>query len=371
MSTNLTYEDVKKLMEQPTVAVRQELASKLALSIDSPQLTDQELALAHDIIRVLARDVEIQVRQSLAQNLRNAQRLPHDVAVKLANDIENVALPLLEHSDVLNDEDLIAVISAGSIAKQSAIACRVNVSENLSDALITQAAEEAVVLLMKNTGAQIAPHSFDKALNRFESSTAVHSAMVMRPTLPVTVAERLVTVVSDHLRNYLVMHHELSPEIASDMVLQSRERTVIHYAFGSQEEEVEKLVQQMYRNQRLSSSIILRALCTGDVVFFETAMSVMANVPLLNARKLIHDSGYLGLKSLWEKAGLSMGLMSIIRIALDVVHETEYNGSANDRERYRARVIERILTQSEHIDRLHFDYLMKKLGDVMQLSLAV
>jgi uncharacterized protein (DUF2336 family) len=368
MSSTLTQTDVAKLLAEPSAHVRSELAGKLATELDSPRLTESELKLAQDIVRLMAKDVEATVRQALSQSLRRASRLPHDVAIKLANDIESVALPILENSSVLTDEDLTAIVKSGATSKQEAIAGRANVSESVSAALIDSAGEKAVATLMSNASARIADTSMSKAVDRFAQSDAVKEKMIKRAALPVTVTERLVTMVSENLKDYLVSHHELSPAVAADLVLQSRERSVISMSGGSSEHELEKLVTQMYRNKRLTPSIVLRALCMGDIRFFETAMAVMANVPLLNARILIHDGGRLGLKSLYEKGGMPPRFLPAVRVAIDVVHDTPMDGGERDLERYRARVIERVLTQYEDFGSEDLDYLLDKLGDVLSAA---
>ena len=365
MASYLSKEDVEKLLVERSPTARAEVAGKLAHEIDSPQLSESEIALAHEIVRLMAKDVETSVRESLARNLRGAIRLPHDVAVQLANDVESVALPILQESAVLTDEDLVTIISKGSTEKQEAIAGRTSVSSSVSDAIITKAGEVAVTKLMSNEGAEIDDNSYDKAIKRFESSDHVKEAIVKRTVLPVTVAERLTTLVSDHLRDYLVAHHELSPTVAADIVLQTRERTIVEMASGSNAAEMEKLVSQMHSNGRLTPSIILRSLCMGDILFFESALAVRANIPLLNARILIHDGGQLGLKTLYERADMPPSMMPVIRAALEVVHETTMDGGEYDLERYRARVIERVLTQFENVGSDDFDYLLNKLGDIM------
>jgi len=365
MTSHLSQEDVARLIKEPSPHVRAEIAGKLAQEIDSPRLTESEFHLAQEIVRLMARDVEAMVRQSLAQSLRHAVKLPHDVAIKLARDVEGVALPILEHSTVLTDSDLIEIIKQGSDLKHEAIAGRANVSTQVSDAIIPTAGEKAVSVLMSNVTAQISEQSYSKAVDRFTSSDIVKEAMVKRAVLPVTIAERLTAIVSDRLRDYLVAHHDLSPAIASDLVLRGRERSVVGFTSGSNEQEIEKLVTQMYSNKRLTPSIILRALCMGEVGFFESALAIMANVPVLNARILAHDGGNLGLKTLYDKAGMPPGLLPVVRAALDVVHEVELDGGQDDIERYRARVIERVLTQFEDINSDDVDYLLSKLGDIM------
>jgi uncharacterized protein (DUF2336 family) len=366
MNSTLTQADVAKLLAEPSPQVRAELAGKLAHEIENPDLNASETALAQDIVRIMAKDVETSVRQALSQNLRNATRLPHDVALKLANDIESVALPILEHSKVLTDSDLVEIVRSGTAGKQDIIASREGISENVTEALVTSAGETAVAKLMENASAQINEASLSKAVDRFAESESVKEKMVRRAVLPVAVTERLVTMVAENMRSYLVTHHQVSPGIASDIVLQSRERTVVGLGTKSSAEELEKLVTQMHANQRLTPSIVMRALCMGDVSFFEMSVAVMAKVPVVNARILIHDAGKLGLKALYERTGMPPRFLPLIKVAMDVMRETELDGGDHDRERYRARVIERILTQYEDLGAEDIDYLLDKLGDILQ-----
>ena len=362
MASKLNQEDVAKLLAEPSPTVRAEVAGKLGSEIDNPALTAHELELAQDIVRAMARDVEVAVRASLSQSLRRAERLPHDVAVRLAQDVDAVSLPILAHSTVLTDDDLTAIVSAGSTSKQEIIAARPHVSEKVADSLISVAGEKVVATLMGNAGARINEGSLQKAVDRFSTSDTVKEKMVHRASLPPAITERLVDIVSNNLKNYLVQHHDMKPGMATDIVMQSRERAIIGMSSGTSEAELEKLVAQMYHNRRLTPSLVLRALCMGDIAFFESSIACMANVPVVNARILIHDGGRLGLKSIYDKAALPPRLLPAIRVAIDVIHETPLDGGDKDRERFRSRVIERILTQCDDLVPEDLDYLLDKLG---------
>ena len=128
MVSSLTQADVARLLTEPSASARAEVADKLAREIDSSLLTEAELQIAHDIIRAMAKDVELAVRRALSQSLRGAKHLPHDVALRLANDVEAVALPILANSPVVTDTDLLELIRHGSAQKQETIAGRAGVS---------------------------------------------------------------------------------------------------------------------------------------------------------------------------------------------------------------------------------------------------
>lgn len=365
MTSTLSPADVSRLLKEPSVEMRAELAVKVAQDIDSTRLTPDELAIAQDIARIMAHDVAQTVRQALAVSLRRAMHLPRDVALRLARDVEAVALPILEESPALGEADLIAILQHAEPVRQRAIAGRSDVSEPVADALITGGDESAVVVLMANKAAQIAEPSLLRAVDRFAASDAVKTGMVHRASLPVTVTERLVVMVSEQLRSYLLSHHVLPPAVAADLVLQSRERATIGLSLRASRQELETLIRQMQQHQRLTPSLILRSLCMGDLAFFETALAVRARVPAENAQVLVHDAGGNGLASLYRKAGLPEGLLPVFRVAVDAVNSTGLDGGERDFERYRARVITRVLSQCEDFSTDDLDYLVNKLGDVL------
>jgi uncharacterized protein (DUF2336 family) len=367
MTESLTKSDVARLLADPSPATRAELAAKVARNLDATELSDSERNLAQDIIRVMARDTVVRVRQALADNLKASPNLPHDVAVTLARDVEAVAIPVLSVSHVLTDADLVEIVRSGTDGKHVAIAVRPAVSAGVAEALAESASETAVAALVANEGAELGERSLGKVIDRFGASPAVQEPLVHRARLPITIAERLVAVVSETLKNYLISNHELPPGVAADLVLQSREKTTVTLLSGESDEgALERLVAHLSSNGRLTPSLLVRALCTGDVGFFEAAMAHLAKVPLTNVRLLIHDAGRLGLKSVYERAGMPAALLPACRIALDVLHETPYDGGDDDLERHRRRVIERILTQYEDLASEDLDYLLTKLGDFMR-----
>ncbi len=365
---SLSQKDVARLLQDPSSDNRAMMAGKIATSLER-ELTPAERQIALDIIGIMARDAVVMVREALADNLRHVSDVPHDVAMRLAKDVESVALPMLESSSAFSDADLLEIISSGSETKQTAIAQRDDVSETVSTAIVTQAGEKAVASLMANEGAHLNEKTFETAIERFKDSDAVKAPMVGRKKLPVTVAERLVSLVSDKLKDLLVQKHELPAGMAADLIMQSRERATVNlFNETSSDREIEKLVRQLHDNGRLTPSLILRAACVGDVGFFEWSLSTLADVTVTNARMLLHDAGPLGFKSVYEKSGMPRQLLSAFRVALEVARETHLDGEEGDRERYRRRMIERILTQYEDMAPEDLDYLIGKLGDAARAA---
>jgi hypothetical protein len=106
-------------------------------------------------------------------------------------------------------------------------------------------------------------------------------------------------------------------------------------------------------------------LCLGDIAFFEVAMAIKADVPVENAQTLIHDAGGKGLVSLYWKAGMPATLLPAIQAAVEVVHDTRFDGAPRDLERFRTRIITRVLTQVDSFEPSDAEYLVDKLGDIL------
>lgn len=362
----LTKEDVARLLADPSPAARADIAAKLGQQLTDAKLAESELMLAQDIVRHMAHDLAVQVRASLAVSVKKAKNLPHDVALRLARDVEQVSLPVLEYSKVLSEDDLVEIVKTQSPEKQEAIAKREDVSEKIATVLVDEGGEKVVSALLSNKAAKVTDAALEKAAIKYEASPQIQESLVKREHLPLAVAERLVSKVSDALKDHLMRHHELPGDVVADMIMQSREQATAGLLGATKKsDDIEQLVTQLKANGRLTPSLIIRGLCVGDVPFFEWSMAALAGIGINNARVLIHDAGKLGLKSLYDKTGLPQGMYAIIRVALEVVKEMRLDGGTHDRDRYRARVIERILTQYEDFSQDDLNYLLDKLDDLI------
>ena len=365
VSNVLSHSDVAELLSDPSVAKREETARKIAADFDRGSLSDAEKKLAEEIFRLMVKDAEVRVREALANNLKSNPLVPRDVAVSLAMDVNSVALPILESSEVLTDEDLLEIIGEHDPDKQTAIAGRPSVSETVSDAIVDTQNEAVVSRLVSNPGAEISDGSLGKVVDTLGERSAIQDAMVRRPRLPVTVSERLVTLVSKNMMAEIESKIDLAPSAMTDLVLQIRERAILSLSFESGKEELERLVTQLRKKKRLTPSILLRSLCVGDLAFFEAGIAELAGISARNARELIHDDGGLGLRALAEKAGIQRKYFPAIRAAVDVARETQYDGGEHDRERYARRMIERILTQygdlGVDLEADDLDFLLRKM----------
>ncbi len=358
--STLSSADVAKLLQDPNGENRALAATKVAATFDSEKLTENERVIAEQIFRHMLRDAEVRVRQALSESLKENPEVPHDVAAALAKDVDEVAMPVIESSLVLTDADLIEIVKSRGSDVQKTVAGRKNVSSEVADALVDEGSEDAVAVLVGNNSAQVSDATFGKVLDKFGDSEIVQVPMANREELPISVAERLVTLVSEQMKDHILTHHEVSPSMASDLLLESREKATVSLLDGN-ENSVQALVDQLHENGRLTPTLMLRALVMGDVTFFEVALAKRVNIPVMNAYKLVHDGGSMGLQKLFQAAKMPPQSLVIARSALDLADEM-LETAGDDRDMFKQLMIERVLTKVEdEIDTDNLDYLIGKL----------
>ena len=364
MADNLTKSDVARLLADPSPEARADMAAKVALEFRRGRLTGEERRIAEEIVRIMAQDAALRVRQALAEHLKESNSLPPDVARLLAADVEPVALPVLQYSTVLTDEDLLELVKGANSQRLTAIARRRTLSEPISDAVVHADDPEAITALVGNEGARIAEPALKTVLARHGGKPEVGETLARRSKLPISILEGLVSAASDHLRDVLITRHDLPEHLASTLVFQARERATVGLVSPqSPASEALELAAHLRKAGRLTPSIVLRALCLGDLTMVEAAFATLARIPVHNARLMIHDAGPLGFKSLYDHVGMPKSLFRAFRIALDVACDTPLDGGEHDQERRQRRMIERILTQFEDIGADNLDFLLSKLQE--------
>jgi uncharacterized protein (DUF2336 family) len=358
----LTDHDIRMLVKGATPDERALAAHKLCRTIDRAEMDDAQRALAADILRVMAADAAELVRRAMAVTLRNSPTLPSDVANRLARDVESVALPIISFSPVFSDHDLAEIIRLGGPVRQLAVAKRPKLSSRIGALLVEQGDEAVVATVCANDNARLSDLALQKALDRFAKSERVLAAVAYRSVLPLSVTERLIDMVGDQLRDHILTHHALSAERVLELIVGAKERATLDLVDQTgRTADPKGFAAHLHSVQRLTPSLLLRALAHGHMTFFEWGVAELAGVPHHRTWLMIHDAGTLGLKAICERAGLPPRLFPALRAGVDAFHDLEYDGGPGDRERFQEHMIQRFLTSSTTVSREDTDYLLERV----------
>ena len=339
--TILTTLDVQSLQTDPSPDSRAVIAEKVALAFANEPLTEAEREIAVSIFNILAKDAETLVRQRLAECVKSNPDLPRDVAVKLAFDIVEVATPILRHSLVLTDDDLIAVIGKCSAAHSVACAQRPYLSPSVTSALVATNDEAVITTFLGNKNAQVSEPTYHLLVDNFGHVPRIVDAMSLRAALPFGVVERLITLVTDSVRERMIGEYGVTPNYVNTLMLHSREHLLLEtYLEGAEADEIEDFVRALNRDGLLTPTLILRAHLMGELVFVWSALAKLAKIPVGNATRLLMSPGYTAADQLYDRCGLPAEFKQAFHGVLDLIQRYHYTGDRRERGPLRNRIHE-------------------------------
>lgn len=358
----LTETDIQRLIKASDDDDRAEAAYKLCRSMDRADLDERDREAAQKILRLLANDAAELVRRAMAVTLKASDLLPIDVARRLAADVDSIALPVISASPVFSDEDLIEIVRAGSPVRQVAVAGRPRVSRDVAGVLAGVGCEQAVRMLAANDNADLSEQALGVIVDRFAASPEVVTAVAYRQVLPLHVTERLIALASETVREHLVARHAVAPETAIRLAQYARERATVDLVDqAASSADIGAFMAQLNLRKSLNASLLLRALARGQMAMFEHGLAELANTPHQRAWLMIHDAGPLGLKAIYDRAGLPPRLFQAFRAGVDTWRALSAEGADTSSDLFRQRMLERFLTQRPNVLREDLAYLMERL----------
>lgn len=359
---SLTDVDIRRLIKATDDDDRAAAAHKLCRNMEKAELSEQDRAAAQKILRMLAHDAAELVRRAMAVTLKASDLIPRDVARQLAADVDSVALPIIGFSPAFDDEDLIEIVRGGSAVRQVAIAGRARVSRDVAEAVAEVGCKEAVRTLAANDNADVSERAMTQAVDRFGDAGEVVTALAYRQVLPLSITERLVALASDAVREHLVTRHAIAPETAIRLAQFARERATVDLVDqASSSADLPRFVANLNARKALTASLLLRALARGQMALFEHGLAELASTPHQRAWLMVHDAGPLGLKAIYDRAGLPPRLFHAFRAGVDTWRALQAEGADTSGEAFRQTMLERFLTQRPNASREDLAYLMERL----------
>ena len=351
----LTEGEVTSLLSNEGSSTLVYLTEKIAGAYATQSLKTADTMATEQIFRLLMRETELRVRVTLAEHVKNSMQLPRDIALSMARDVEEVALPMLQHSEVLTDHDLIELMdNTQEVTRYLAIAKRERVSSTVSDCLLEKGDDEVVSSLVDNVGATISNDGLEKIVAQYGDDETMMEAVGNRPYVPAAVIEKVIHKVSSSFADALKKKYHVAGEdlqkaqsIDSEIEKITEAETLKLIRVFHSQEDVDRLIGQLMAYNRLTPSIILSALCQGNFCFFETALARLANIPVNNSRSLINDRGELGFRALYNKSGLSESMFPAVRILLKTVRDLDAKHEKPGTSGFANRVVEGILDHAE------------------------
>src|SRR5712675_3775221 len=326
---------------------RAEATRALARAWLISDLSAEDRVAAEGALLMQLDDASPLVRQAMAEVFARSTEAPAAIVQALSLDQPSVALPILEHSPLLIDADLVDIIATGNSDMQCAIARRMNLPAAVCAAIAEVGTPAAALELIENPYAELAPFSWDRIVARHGHLAAIRESMLVLEDLPAATRLALVAKLSETLAQFVTARNWLSADRATRIASEARDRCTVNVAARSRGDDMRGLVQHLRATGQLTAGLILRALLAGNIELFDHALVELSGLPQARVSALVHDRGGASLNALLTRAGLPPSTFPAFRAALEASHEVGFVGTVDEAARLRRTLVERVLTRCE------------------------
>lgn len=342
--------------------VRINTARAAALGFAAQAMKKEDLELTEAIIEHCVSDIDGMVRQAIAEAVKECEFLSPDIAMRLAQDDDEVSLPFVSLSPVLTDEDLWEILQSASNAKQTAIAGRPHLGLKSTGWIAETGCYSAIKTCLKNETSIIGKLAYNHIIGRFGDVDPIQELLVRRPFLPHDTLTRLCEIISEEYRQILVERNPASERTSTRKILNAREKALAKTLDRRMtDHEQKKASTSLQREGRLTATLMLRLLITGNHSFFAAALGQASGISKKRVVSLTSGRGYLGLQRLYDRAELPPYLYSAIRTVMEEHRKAAHYHPRADKENFRQRLIDRVAEIYGWDDGLNLEDLMEKL----------
>jgi len=150
-------------------AARALVAGRVGAVLSAETTSPADRLAAEMLAQDIARDVVEQVRYALSNAIRNTHHLPRPLAMMLAHDVDSVACPFLEVTEMFTEADWQSLILTISRNARITVARRENMPDSLALSLAEIGDSVVAETLVENAVAPMTAVVCDTLLQRFES----------------------------------------------------------------------------------------------------------------------------------------------------------------------------------------------------------
>jgi uncharacterized protein (DUF2336 family) len=255
--------------------------------------TEDQIWVFGEVIGRLAEEIEGAARAKLAKQLADSGNAPFNVVMVLASDdaIE-VAGPVLQHSQRLDDKTLVTSVRTQSQAHLLAISKRRSIPVVVTDELVTRGNRDVVHSVVANNGARFSDFGFLQMIKRSEGDSILAEHIGLRKEIPRHMFQQLITKASDDVRRKLERER---PNLVDQIQNSVTEITgALQSKFGPASKSyfnAKRFVTALHRYGNLNENSILEYARTHKIEEATVGLSLLCSLPVdVVERALVHNS---------------------------------------------------------------------------------
>ncbi len=264
------------------------LTQRIAKFLIDDHTSDERDAI-ENVARMLAQDISLQVREALAFELRSCKLLPHDLAAKIASDVESVSSPFLAETEAFSDMQFAGLIPHLEDHARITIARRPDVGPQTCLAIVTVGADKSVSFIVRNDNIRLPANVSQAVVNRFGMNQEMMDLLSKRVDLPLSIAEEIISKISDDCRSQLIAQYGLTAPVAQDIVQNSKSEALWNQIEKASPAQIHGYVIDLRNSGRLTTDMILDFSERGCLSFLESAIALEAGLTLGAVRQALYS----------------------------------------------------------------------------------
>jgi len=336
-------------LETAPALARADAARSLAESWLSGAFDEDVRRDLEAVLTLLLDDPAPEVRRAMAAALADRREAPRHIVLGLAADQPDIAVMMLARSPVLIDAELVDFVAGGEEIHQVAIASRPRVSNALAAAIAEVGEESACRTLIANPGAAIARISLRRMAERFGDDSVMREQLLAIANLPADIRHMLIRRLGDALGDFVVGRAWVEEDRIRTVARDACERATVSIAAETETRELGALVEHLRITGQLNTALLLRAVCAGNVAFFETALAVLSRVPEARVVSLVRAGRINALRAVYAKAGLPPLAFDAFAAAIQAWRGMAGRGATGDRYQFTRKLVDSVLARYRNI----------------------
>ncbi|CAN5569496.1 DUF2336 domain-containing protein [soil metagenome] len=256
-------------------------------------------ALLSSIFMSLVVEAERDIRKRLAEKLATATWAPAALINVLALDDIEIARPIISSSPVLQDPDLVRLLTEATIEHQIEVARRPNLGPPVVAAILQQNEPAVLTALAGNLAAQIGNPELTALVHASRRIVSLRSPCARHPGLTDDLARELYVWVGQALRQALTARFRLDPEAMDAAIAESvreahggivsehPEQQEVWQREGEKEEMERRLLAKLDIAGQLRPGYLLRALRESKLSLFIGGLATLGRFDPEHVRRSV------------------------------------------------------------------------------------
>ena len=259
--------------------------------VTAPRVGDAQGGLFDDVFEQLTREIEWKAMLELSERMSSVENAPERLIRRLAHDdaIE-ISGPVLERSDRLGEDDLVAIARTKSQAHLAAIAGRAELGEQVTGVLVERGDMAVARKVASNSGARFSETSMRNLADRACGDGDLANAVARRRELSPAMFRAMLARATDEVRQRLIDNAQPAAVKLINKILAEVSQTVESTAAPKRDYAVAReIVMAMHKQERVAVSSLLQFAKAGKLEEMVVTLSLLTGVPVEVIDRFLDD----------------------------------------------------------------------------------